>query len=141
MTSVEISDDGATVVSGGIDKTVRIFHVKEHGTSIVCTGHEDSVRDVRIVQSGTRVVSCSTAGILNIWDITSGDLMFTIMSGTTEHATCLDVVQRCGETMAAVSGVVGGVKINPPKKTKKAKTPKVSPKRKIKAPGEDFLCH
>ena len=109
VTSVEISDDGTTVVSGGVDKTVRIFHTM--GPSIVCRGHEDSVRDVRIIQHGTRVLSCSLAGILNIWDIVSGELVLTIRSGTTGHATCLDVVERSGETLAAVSGVVGGVKI------------------------------
>eukprot|EP00090_Calanus_glacialis_P007925 TRINITY_DN16316_c0_g1_i1.p1 TRINITY_DN16316_c0_g1~~TRINITY_DN16316_c0_g1_i1.p1 ORF type:complete len:931 (+),score=202.36 TRINITY_DN16316_c0_g1_i1:124-2793(+) len=109
VTSVQISDDGMIVVSGGVDKTVRIFHTKK--PSMECKGHEESVRDVKIIENGSKVLSCSLVGKLNIWDIHSGELLLKITSGTTQHATCLDVVQRNEDTLAAVSGVVGGVKI------------------------------
>lgn len=38
--------------------------------------------------------------------------MQDIIAGSTQHATCLDIVEReCGESLAAVAGVLGGVKV------------------------------
>ena len=57
------------------------------------------------------MLSCTLGGKLHVWNIHSGKLELSVMSGTTEHATCLDVAERDGDTVAAVSGVKGGVKI------------------------------
>ena len=40
------------------------------------------------------------------------ELVVDIIAGSTQHATCLDIVEReCGESLAAVAGVLGGVKV------------------------------
>ena len=110
VTSVVISEDGGVVVSGGVDSVVSIYS-SVTGTSVQCSGQQDSVRDVRIIERGDRVLSCSLSGKLRVWNIVSGKLELTVVSGCTDHATCLDVTERDGETLAAVSGVSGGVKI------------------------------
>jgi len=69
------------------------------------------VRDVRLVGKETRILSCSLTGRLKLWSLETGELVRDIDAGQTEHATCLDTVERDGEALAAVSGVVGGVKV------------------------------
>ena len=62
------------------------------------------LRDVRLIQRGEKVLSCSLTGKLNVWNTQTGKLELTVVSGCTDHATCLDVADRDGETVAAVSG-------------------------------------
>ena len=102
------------VVSGALDSLhpVMIHHL-DSGKSVQCEARPDltSVRDVRIIQRGEAVLSCSLTGLLNVWDLRTGRLLVEISGGCTSHATCLDVTEREGEALAAVSGVSGGVKI------------------------------
>ena len=109
VTSLAISDDKDIVVSGGIDKIVKIFSSKRAG--IECQGHNETIRDVRIIANGSKIVSCSLTGKIIIWELPDGHLVRSITSGSTPHATCLDVVQRQDETIGAISGVLGGVRI------------------------------
>ena len=73
-------------------------------------GHTEAVRDVRLVGK-EQILSCSLNGRLKLWNLDTGELVRDIDAGQTEHATCLDTVERDGEALAAVSGVVGGVKV------------------------------
>ena len=109
-----MSDYSSTVVSGALDSTNPVMiHNLDTGSSQQCQGQLEaaSVRDVRIIQRGEAVLSCSLTGRLHVWDLRSGRLVLDISGGCTGHATCLDVTEREGETLAAVSGVAGGVKI------------------------------
>ena len=114
VTNVTMSDYTNVVVSGALGSVhpVRI-HNLDTGTSQECEGEVEaaSVRDVRIIQRGEAVLSCSLQGRLHVWDLTTGQLSLQITAGCTGHATCLDVAERDGETLAAVSGVAGGVKV------------------------------
>ena len=110
VTSVVISDFLPIVVSGSVDTSVLITNI-DTGVSIPCAGNVESVRDVRIIQRGEQVLSCSLSGVLHVWNTQTGLCELTIKSGATGHATCLDVAERDGETIAAISGVEGGVKI------------------------------
>ena len=114
VTNVTMSDYSNVVVSGALGSVhpVRI-HNLDTGTSQECEGEVEaaSVRDVRIIQRGDAVLSCSLQGRLHVWDLTTGQLSLDISGSCTGHATCLDVQERDGETLAAVSGVAGGVKV------------------------------
>ena len=63
VTSVAVTSDNKTVVSAGLDNTVRIFC---DGTRRVCEGHTSPVRDVRLLAGNTRVVSCAMDGLLKV---------------------------------------------------------------------------
>ena len=114
VTNVTMSEHSNVVVSGALGSVhpVRI-HNLDTGTSLECEGEVEaaSVRDVRIIQRGEAVLSCSLQGRLHVWDLNTGRLSLHITGGCTGHATCLDVAERDGETLAAVSGVAGGVKV------------------------------
>ena len=114
VTNVTMSDYSNVVVSGALGSVhpVRI-HNLDTGTSQECEGEVEaaSVRDVRVIQRGDAVLSCSLQGRLHVWDLNTGQLELDISGGCTGHATCLDVAERDGETLAAVSGVAGGVKV------------------------------
>ena len=116
VTSVVISDFANIVVSGSAvsSQGLKINNL-DTGACVNCDELRDlrssGVRDVRIIHRGEKVLSCTLGGKLHVWNIHSGKLELSVMSGTTEHATCLDVAERDGDTVAAVSGVKGGVKI------------------------------
>jgi len=97
------------VVSGGLDKTVRIFYADR--PSVVCKGHTELVRDVRIICEETRVLSCDSSGCLRIWCIETGKEVKEILAGRTPHTTCVDHWEGVGECLAAVGGVTGGVNV------------------------------
>ena len=109
VTCVAITGDGDTVVSGGTDRNINLF--KRGVGQLLLKGHNEAVRDVRLVGREKRILSCSLTGCLKLWSLETGDLVRDIDAGRTEHATCLDTVERDGEALAAVSGVVGGVKV------------------------------
>ena len=116
VTSVVISDFSNIVVSGSAvsSQGLKINNL-DTGACVSCDELRDlrssGVRDVRIIHMGNKVLSCTLGGKLHVWNIHSGKLELSVMSGTTDHATCLDVAERDGDTVAAVSGVKGGVKI------------------------------
>ena len=92
VTSVVISDFAKIVVSGS---AVNLGNNLDTGTYVSCDELTDlrssGVRDVRIIHMGNKVLSCTLGGKLHVWNIHSGKLELSVMSGTTEHATCLDV--------------------------------------------------
>ena len=110
VTTVAVTEDGSRVVSGGTDKVVRLFLP---AATLELLGHEEGVRDVRLVRWRGRhhVLSCSLVGRLKLWCLHSGQLVSDVDAGRTEHATCLDTVEREGEALAAVAGVAGGVRV------------------------------
>jgi len=71
--SVAFSPDGTRIVSGSLDKTLRLWDAKSGqpiGTPL--QGHESSVRSVALSADGTRIVSGSDDNTLRLWDAKSG---------------------------------------------------------------------
>ena len=66
--SVAFSPDGSRVVSGGNDKTVRLWDVATTRQLGLFNGHEDWVMTVAISGDGTRLVSGSVDGTIRLWD-------------------------------------------------------------------------
>ena len=96
VTSVVISDFANIVVSGSAVSSLGLkINNLDTGTCVSCDELTDlrssGVRDVRIIHMGNKVLSCTLGGKLHVWNIHSGKLELSVMSGTTEHATCLDV--------------------------------------------------
>ena len=71
--SVAISPNGKKIVSGGADKTIRIWDART-GIQIgePLTGHTDSVSSVAISPNGKKIVSGGRDGTIHIWDAETG---------------------------------------------------------------------
>ena len=70
--SVSMSGDGRIMVSGSVDRTVRVWNT-ENGTAVgeALWGHEDVVNSVAISLDGRTVVSGSDDCSVRVWDVES----------------------------------------------------------------------
>ena len=55
--SVAITSDNKYIVSGGMDKTVRIWNLQDKTQEAVLQGHTDSVKSVAITSDNKYIVS------------------------------------------------------------------------------------
>ena len=74
--SIAISADGQTLVSGGYDKTVRLWD-KEGNFIREFQGHEEAVTSVAISEDGQTIVSGSDDKTVRLWD-RKGKLIHTL---------------------------------------------------------------
>ena len=92
VTSVSISGDGRTMVSGSSDWTVRIWNT-ENGTAVgeALWGHEDVVNSVAISLDGKTAVSGSDDKSVRVWDAQSGAAVGEPLLGHEDIVTCVAV--------------------------------------------------
>ena len=77
------SPDGQSVVSGSIDKTVRLWSVESGELMRTMEGHTDQVNSVAFSPDGQSVVSGSLDKTVRLWSVESGALLRT-MEGHTD---------------------------------------------------------
>jgi WD40 repeat protein len=70
--SVAFSPDGAHIVSGSDDKTVRVWHVHTGKQLVMLDGHTHWVCSVAFSPDGARIVSGSDDRIVRLWDAHTG---------------------------------------------------------------------
>jgi len=69
VTSVAISPDGRTALSGSLDHTVRLWDLATGEELQVFEGHEDGVTVVAYMSGGSRACSASRDMTVRIWDL------------------------------------------------------------------------
>ncbi|EMD41251.1 hypothetical protein CERSUDRAFT_101783 [Gelatoporia subvermispora B] len=82
VTSVAFSPDGSHIVSGSLDKAIRIWNAstgKAKGEPL--RGHSDWVLSVAFSPTGTRVVSGSRDGTVRVWDAETGAALGSTLAG------------------------------------------------------------
>jgi WD40 repeat protein len=69
VSSVAISPDGQTLVSGSGDKSIKIWNLRTGGIKTSLHGHRDGVTSVAIAPDSKTLVSGSKDGTIKIWDM------------------------------------------------------------------------
>jgi WD40 repeat protein/transcriptional regulator with XRE-family HTH domain len=70
--------DGALLISGGSDGTLRWWDVLGGACVRVCKAHQGTVQSLRRSPDGTRLVSCGDDGAVMLWDLHSGEHLQTL---------------------------------------------------------------
>jgi WD40 repeat protein len=87
--SVNISPDGNQLISGGGDRTIKIWDLKTRKLSRGLPRHIDSVCSIAISTDGQTIVSGSHDNTIKVWDFQSGKLLYDI--GQYGAITSLDI--------------------------------------------------
>ncbi|MEB3831764.1 WD40 repeat domain-containing protein [Phormidium sp. CCY1219] len=106
ITTLAISGDGQTLVSGSSDKTIKIWKLdrssgvpRMESEPITLVGHENAVRSVAISPDGEIVASGSLDKTIKIWNLKTGKLMYELPE---DSATVLSVsISPDGELLAS----------------------------------------
>eukprot|EP00505_MAST-04D_sp_SCG-Rhode-Island_P003613 Stramenopile-MAST_4_protein_3613 len=81
VTSVSCSPDGASIVSGSRDKTVKVWSVESGECVTTCKGHSGEVTSVSFSPDGASIVSGSWDKTVKVWSVErrveSGDSLFS----------------------------------------------------------------
>lgn len=80
------SPDGTRLVSGGVDRVVRVCDVgtgdPHTAPTLVLEGHRAEVCDVAFSPDGVRLASAGLDGTVRIWDATSGEQQLLLAGHT-----------------------------------------------------------
>jgi len=76
--SLVFSSDGASLVSGGRDKTIKLWDIQTGGVVKTFQGHSDYVYSVSISADHTMIASASQDWTIRLWDIQTGECHHTI---------------------------------------------------------------
>jgi WD40 repeat protein len=77
VTSVSFSPDGASIVSGSLDNTVKVWSVESGECVTTFEGHSDAVTSVSFSPDGASIVSGSWDKTVKVWSVESGECVFS----------------------------------------------------------------
>jgi len=107
VTSLKFSPDGTRLVSGSIDKTIRVWNVEEQETRTVLQGHDEAV--LGIACDGQRIISGSADTTLKVWLAQGGGDVLTLIGD--EDPIAAVAFDTTGTLLAAASNGHGEVRI------------------------------
>ncbi len=79
VTSVALSADGRTVVSGSYDNTVRLWDAQTGKAARTLQGHENTVTSAALSADGRTVFSGSRDNTVRLWDAQTGQPLQTLL--------------------------------------------------------------
>jgi WD40 repeat protein/serine/threonine protein kinase len=74
--------DASRIVTGGIDKTARVWDAKSGAEVLTLSGHTGQVQSASFSTDGTRIVTGSLDRTAKVWDAKSGVEVFTLRGHT-----------------------------------------------------------
>ncbi|MBF0291079.1 MAG: protein kinase [Nitrospinae bacterium] len=107
VTSVSITQDGGRILSGGLDRTLRLWSAASGSAIKTLKGHTDRVNTVDMSGDGGLAVSGSGDWTVRLWDLEAGECL-AAMEG---HSGPVNSVALTGDGAFAVSGGGDGMVI------------------------------
>ncbi|MFD7297832.1 WD40 repeat domain-containing serine/threonine protein kinase [Streptomyces sp. NPDC059897] len=77
---IDVSADGRTAVTGGVDEHVRVWDVRTGRCLRTLRGHTAKLRSVRITPDGRYCASVEYSTVMRVWDLSDGSCLRTIRS-------------------------------------------------------------
>jgi flagellar biosynthesis GTPase FlhF len=104
VTSVAITPDGGTALSGSLDETLGLWNLASGTLIRTLTGHTLEVSSVAIASDGRTALSGSGDKTLRLWDLASGSTIRTL-TGHSDRVTSVAIAPNGG---TALSGSLDG---------------------------------
>jgi WD40 repeat protein/predicted Ser/Thr protein kinase len=82
LLSAAFSPNGARVVTGGLDKTARVWDAATGKELLTLTGHTAAVNSVSFSRDGTRIVTGGGDKTAKVWDANTGKELLTLTGHT-----------------------------------------------------------
>ena len=98
--AVAVTPDSRQVVSGSLDKTLKIWNIENGQLLRTLVGHMELVDAVAVTPNGRQVVSGSNDKTLKVWDLESGQLLCTLEG----HTKSVNAVAVTPDGRQVVSG-------------------------------------
>ncbi len=99
VTSIAISPNGQTLVSGSRDKSIRLWQIGTGTWLRTLTGHHDAVTDLAISPDGKLLASGSQDKTIKLWHLRSGEWLRTVTGQDTPVFTI--AFSPDGQTLAS----------------------------------------
>jgi len=90
VTSLAITPDGKHIVSGSLDRTIKIWDMKSGECINTLEGHTNSIFSLSITPDEKHIVSGSWDDTIKIWDFKSGECIYTIYYFTNNDFLSID---------------------------------------------------
>ncbi len=100
VNSVALSRDGRRAISGGDDKTVRVWNLQNGRCERVLEGHTGQVWNVALSSDGRRAISGGDDKTVRVWDLQNGRCELVLQG----HANEVDCVALSSDGRRAISG-------------------------------------
>ncbi len=85
--SAQFSPNGELILTGSVNKNVRIWDVKTAQPIRMFKGHTKRVNQAVFADHGSRIVSCSSDRTVRIWDVKTGEMLANLENpGDVENA-------------------------------------------------------
>jgi WD40 repeat protein len=104
--AVSITPDGRRAVSGGVDKTVRVWNLETGECESVLEGHTNVVYAVSITPDGRRAVSGGVDKTVRVWNLETGECERVLEELLKGHSKEVYAVSITPDGRKAVSGGV-----------------------------------
>lgn len=95
------TSDGMYLVSGSVDRSVRLWDVKTGREIRKYIGHTGAVTSIAVTPDDRQILSADTAGNIRLWDLNNG-LEIRQFDGHTNQVTDIDISPN-GESAASAS--------------------------------------
>jgi WD40 repeat protein len=70
--AVDYSSDGKSIISGGVDGTIRLWDLTSAREAMKFEGHTGCITDVSFSPDGRTIASISLDGTIRLWDVAAG---------------------------------------------------------------------